>query len=244
MSKNKKESFFWTSYSDLMTSLFFIMLVLFVLSMVIVKQNARKANETISHVLDSVQNSLDSVRVSNEQLTRILRIDEQFKPLQESGLFKYYPDTRKFVAKDLIGQEIFNPNSVEIRKEYIEPTLKVGQQLEATLRELTRSTEFKYLLVIEGNMANYYDKSRRLDVDHTESYINSYRRALAVYDLWRNHRIDLRKYGVEVLICGSGMNGLDRDSNEDNNKRFTIQIIPKVSSPQSNVAQSNTKRWL
>ena len=27
----KKESFFWTSYSDLMTSLFFIMLVLFIL---------------------------------------------------------------------------------------------------------------------------------------------------------------------------------------------------------------------
>lgn len=225
MSKNKKESFFWTSYSDLMTSLFFVMLVLFVLSLVIVKQSARKSNEDITRVLDSV-------KVSNEQLTRILKIDEQFRPLQESGLFKYYPDTRKFVAKDLIGQEIFNPNSVEIRSEYIEPTLKVGQQLEATLRELTRSTDFKYLLVIEGNMANYYDRSLRLDVDHTESYVNSYRRALAVYDLWRSHKIDLRKYGVEVLICGSGMNGLDRDPNENNNKRFTIQIIPKVSSPK------------
>ena len=32
MAKRKKESFFWISYSDLMTSLFFIMLVLFVLS--------------------------------------------------------------------------------------------------------------------------------------------------------------------------------------------------------------------
>lgn len=237
MSKNTKESFFWTSYSDLMTSLFFIMLVLFVLSLVIVKQSARKSNEDIRRVLDSVSYSLDSVKVSNDQLTRILKIDEQFRPLQESGLFKYYPDTRKFVAKDLIGQEIFNPNSVEIRREYIEPTLEVGRQLEATLKELTRSTDFKYLLVIEGNMANFYDRSLRLDVDHAESYINSYRRALAVYDLWRSHRIDLRKYGVEVLICGSGMNGLDRDPNENNNKRFTIQIIPKVSSPKSNVKE-------
>ena len=32
MAKKKKESFFWISYSDLMTSLFFILLVLFVLS--------------------------------------------------------------------------------------------------------------------------------------------------------------------------------------------------------------------
>ena len=31
----KKESFFWTSYSDLMTSLFFVMLVLFILVIVL-----------------------------------------------------------------------------------------------------------------------------------------------------------------------------------------------------------------
>lgn len=227
MSKNKKESFFWTSYSDLMTSLFFIMLVLFVLSMVIVKQNARKANEKITHVLDSVQNSLDSVKVSNEQLTRILKIDEQFKPLQESGLFKYYPDTRKFVAKDLIGQEIFNPNEVVIKPEFRQKTLEVGRVLDDLLRELTKNKDFKYQVVIEGNMANTWDK--RYSMDLNESYIASYKRALAVYKLWNDNGIYLRKYGVEVLICGSGMNGLDRDVIEDNNKRFSIQIIPKVS---------------
>ena len=32
MSKKKRESFFWTSYSDLMTSMFFVMLTLFVLA--------------------------------------------------------------------------------------------------------------------------------------------------------------------------------------------------------------------
>jgi len=230
MSKNKKESFFWTSYSDLMTSLFFIMLVLFVLSMVIVKQNARKANEEISRVLDSVQNSLDSVKVSNEQLTRILKIDEQFKPLQESGLFKYYPDTRKFVAKDLIGQEIFNPNEVVIKPEFKQKTLEVGRVLDNLLRELTANKEFKYQVVIEGNMANTWDKKYNNNLD--DSYIASYKRALAVYKLWNDNNIDLRKYGVELLICGSGLNGLDREPIEDNNKRFTIQIIPKVSRPK------------
>ena len=236
MSKNKKESFFWTSYSDLMTSLFFIMLVLFVLSLVIVKQSARKANENMRHLLDSVSYSLDSVKVSYEQLNRILKIDEQFLPLQESGLFKYYPETRKFVAKDLIGQEIFKPNSVIIKSEYIETTLMIGRELERTLKELSQNKGFKYLLVIEGNMANTYD--HRYGIDAEISYVDSYKRALAVYDLWRNHGISLRKYGVEVLICGSGMNGLDRDPIEDNNKRFTNQIIPKVSSPQSNIVKT------
>lgn len=223
MSKNKKESFFWTSYSDLMTSLFFIMLVLFVLSMVIVKQNARKANEAITHVLDSV-------KVSNEQLTRILKIDEQFKPLQESGKFKYYPETRKFVAKDLIGQEIFNPNEVVIKSEFKQKTLEVGIALENLLQELTKNKDFKYQVVIEGNMANTWD--HKYNKDNDDSYIASYKRALAVYKLWNDNGILLRKYGVEVLICGSGLNGLDREPKEDNNKRFTIQIIPKVSRPK------------
>jgi outer membrane protein OmpA-like peptidoglycan-associated protein len=198
--------------------------------MVIVKQNARKANEEISRVLDSVQNSLDSVKVSNEQLTRILKIDEQFKPLQESGLFKYYPDTRKFVAKDLIGQEIFNPNEVVIKPEFKQKTLEVGRVLDNLLRELTANKEFKYQVVIEGNMANTWDKKYNNNLD--DSYIASYKRALAVYKLWNDNNIDLRKYGVELLICGSGLNGLDREPIEDNNKRFTIQIIPKVSRPK------------
>ena len=232
MSRNKKESFFWTSYSDLMTSLFFIMLVLFVLSLVVIKKSAREANRKLEVVLDSVRYSLDSVKVSNEQLTRILKIDDQFRPLQESGLFCYYPETRKFVAKDLVGQEIFDPNSVVIKPEYREKTLAVGRQLEATLKKLSQTNDFKYLLVIEGNMANFYDKSKRVSKDSKSSYEDSYKRALAVYSLWNENGIDLRRNGVEVLICGSGMNGLDRDKNENNNKRFTIQIIPKISSPK------------
>ena len=32
MTKQRKESYFWTSFSDLMTSMFFVMLVLFILT--------------------------------------------------------------------------------------------------------------------------------------------------------------------------------------------------------------------
>jgi hypothetical protein len=47
--------------------------------------------------------------------------------------------------------------------------------------------------------------------------------------LWISNNVNFRKSNVEVLISGSGFNGLCREDNETNNKRFSIQIIPKVS---------------
>jgi hypothetical protein len=213
MSKHKKESFFWTSYSDLMTSLFFIMLVLFVLVIVLLHNKISEQGATI------------------EELKRITRIDEQFNPLIESGTFKYYPNSKKFVAKDLIGQEIFEPTKTEILEKFESVTINVGREVEKLLKQLSETNkDFSYQLVIEGNMANDWKNS--IDKDHIWGYKTSYERALAVYLLWHNAEIDLRKYNTEILICGSGFNGLDRDPVEDNNKRFSIQIIPKISPKQ------------
>ena len=75
-------------------------------------------------------------------------------------------------------------------------------------------------------MANSWDK--KFSTDSEYGYKKSYERALAVYDLWSNNNIDLRKYNSEILISGSGFNGLCRDKVEENNKRFSIQIIPKI----------------
>jgi hypothetical protein len=166
-----------------------------------------------------------------EQQNRILRIDEQFKPLQDAGIFKYYERSRKFVAKDLLGVEIFNPNSAVILNQYRSITLEIGYAIENTLKMLhTQNPDFRYLLLIEGNVANTFDK--RYNKDGIYGYKLSYERALAVYLLWQQSGINLRKYNTEVLLCGSGWNGLDRDVIEDYNKRFSIQIIPKVSSPK------------
>lgn len=75
-------------------------------------------------------------------------------------------------------------------------------------------------------MANAYNP------DDEQMYELSFRRALALYSRWRDLGLDYRKYNTEVFICGSGFNGRHRDQvNEDNNKRFTIQIIPKISRP-------------
>ena len=45
--------------------------------------------------------------------------------------------------------------------------------------------------------------------------------------------LDLRKYNTEIIIAGSGFNGNNRDNKvEENNKRFIIQIIPKIMRPE------------
>ena len=75
-------------------------------------------------------------------------------------------------------------------------------------------------------MANDFKKPK--PVDRPDFYLKSYERALAVYNLWLKNGINFRQYDVEVMICGSGLNGLCRDPVEENNKRFSIQIIPKV----------------
>ncbi len=76
---------------------------------------------------------------------------------------------------------------------------------------------------------------RKYDPDNRFMYILSYKRALALYNKWDSQGFDFRKYNTEILIVGSGFNGINRDNViEDNNKRFVIQIIPKISRPEIN----------
>jgi len=227
----KKNNIFWIGFSDLMSSLFFIMLVLFVLAIgflnIQMKDNEEiiKQNEKLIAELKLREKGLIEER---ERLEKLLNLEKQFEPLIIDNSFHYLSDCKKFIVKDLMGIEIFEPNKVDIKNEYIERTKIAGRKIEKFLIELNRQNkELTYLLVIEGNMANDYKDPK--PIDRPDFYIKSYQRALAVYNLWLAEGINFRKYNVEVMLCGSGLNGLCRDPIEDNNKRFSIQIIPKVS---------------
>lgn len=197
------------SFSDLMTSLFFVVLVLYVLTYVMLKKE---------------QNKLE---IENEKLNQILQLEQQFKPLQNDDDFIYLQDCKKYISKELNSIEIFEPNKSTILEKYKSSTVNVGNKLEDLLKDLNvANANFSYLIIIEGNMANSWDK--KFSTDSEYGYKKSYERALAVYNLWSNNNIDLRKYNSEILISGSGFNGLCRDKVEENNKRFSIQIIPKI----------------
>lgn len=223
MARNKSNTF-WLSYSDLMTSLFFIMLVLFIVCIVKMKG-----------VNTELVKERNEANVKMEQYKRLLQLDEQFKVLSQSSALTYIEEKKTFVAKDFIGIEIFVPNDDKIKSEYIGRVDKVGQSLQQIVRNLYKQNpQLSFQLVIEGNAAIKFErlKSHTFDPDNAEMYKLSYRRALALYNRWKSNGLNFRDYNTEVLICGSGFNGINRDMRkEDNNKRFVIQIIPKISRP-------------
>lgn len=219
----KRNSIFWIGYSDLMTSMFFIMLVLFTIT---IGYLLSKINEN-TDLIEDLESTRDSLIISNEGYQKLLNLEEQFKPLTGDSSFFYLPDCKKFLVRDLMGIEIFDPDQTTLKNEYVERTVMAGKKIDSFLNDLNeQNVGFSYLLVIEGNMANDFYNPR--PIDRPDYYMKSYERALAVYNLWLNHGINFRKYNVEVLICGSGLNGICRDTIEENNKRFSIQIIPKV----------------
>ena len=117
----------------------------------------------------------------------------------------------------------------------------VGTDLTRILQAL-HNDKFHYQLVIEGNAAIKWDqlKANTYNPDNTEMYYLSYRRALALYNRWRIvGKHDFRKFNTEIIIAGSGFNGNNRDKKvEENNKRFIIQILPKINRPDPDKGQN------
>lgn len=226
MARRADNGSFWLSYSDLMTSMFFIMLVLF---MVCVVKMANTNNYLRAATAEATGRA--------EEAENILHLSEQFEELSRSTRLAYDDERRTFYARDFRGVEIFQSESDVIKPEYMAKVDSVGFDLDDILRRLNeRNSTFCYQLVIEGNAAIWWEdrRSGNYNPDDEAMYFLSYRRALALYRRWREKGIDLRRYNTEILIAGSGFNGINRDQRwEDNNKRFVIQIIPKVARPDS-----------
>ena len=232
MATNNKKALFWTSYSDLMTSLFFAVLVLFVV--VVVAMGT--VNRQVQEAKEKLEKALEDANATNEQLNHILRLQAQFNTLTASSSLKYDEQKRMFYAKDFVGIEIFKPNEAVIKDEYLETVNKVGVDIKKLIDTLkVHNRDFKYQLVIEGTAAIPYKELRAgtFNPDNMGMYELSYRRALALYNKWKG--LNFRESNTEIIIAGSGFNGVNRDNIvEDNNKRFIIQIIPKIEKPAGN----------
>lgn len=234
MKRHEDNGSFWLSYSDLMTSMFFIMLVLFIVCLVKVSMSYKE----LEREKQKTEQILAETQATNEQLQQILQLDQQFKELSNSSVLGYDEEKKMFFAKDFVGVEIFNPNDDNIKPEYLDKVKEVGEALKIILEKLhSENPRFSYQLVIEGTAAIKWDQkvAGTFNPDNQEMYWLSYRRALALYNKWRSQGLNLRDYNTEIIIAGSGFNGINRDNRvEDNNKRFIIQIIPKVSRPKPN----------
>lgn len=213
MKTNKNDSF-WPSYTDLMTSLFFIMLVLYVLTYV-------RLNTTI--------------KLQQDKLDIIEAVEENLKPLKsESSLFIYEEQYKRFkLSFDVkFGNNQSRINDVELENYAvtIDNIDKAGEKLKSIIDNLksTKDANSKlknvsYILVIAG----YASRSG----EEIHNYELSYQRALALRNYWRTKGIDFeRGYDnlIDLQIAGNGWGGLGRLDNDADNQRFLIQIFPKI----------------
>lgn len=194
MARKRHKDSFWLSYSDLMTSLFFIMLVLFVVCICKMKITNFQLNTASKEA-----------NATNEQLQQILQLETQFKELSKSSDLKYIEEKKMFVAKDFIGVEIFNPNKDVIKPEYIATVDRVGNSLQEIVQRLhEKNPNLNFQLVIEGNAAIPWEqlKENTYNADNIQMYELSYHRALALYRRWKLKGFDFRNYNTEVIIAG------------------------------------------
>lgn len=198
--KTKHSNFFWPSYTDLMTSLFFIMLVLYVLTFVKLKLQQK---------------------VTEEQLNKIKEITNAVKELP-TEYFKYDEKNKRFELKKAI---LFDNKASDIKEEYNGYLYDVGTRLEQLIKDLKYKNErysfgkIRYLVVIEGMASND---------NYQNNYELSYQRALALYNFWQRRAIRFDPEICEMQIAGSGTGGVGRDTIETNNQKFLIQIVPKI----------------
>lgn len=224
----KSGSHFWPSYSDLMTSLFFIMLVMFVLTIVSLRNSLIEAERLR--------------QISEEQLKSVQQIQEAVNQLptdyfEEDITNKRWTLKRAYSPNFRTGD--FNINILNDTTNLV----KVGNSLMKVIDNLNKMKEdpmykdmdITYLVVIEGMASkdNYYDNDAL-----------SYKRALSLYYLWKRNGISFEKSQCEVQISGSGVRGRGRfnadgrrPKDEIKNQRIMIQIVPKIGNLGKNFHQ-------
>lgn len=217
----KKSNFFWVGYSDLMTSMFFIMMVLF---FVTVKQLYNRVGvlEKEKEILETVQKNVEKLK-DNEEL---FAYDKEYK--------RY---TLKFDVQfksDKFHLDSLELNNYENTKKKLEKTGTELKKIIDNLAELKKSDEryqnISYMIVVAGSA------SRLGGSDH--NYELSYQRAYNLYKFWRDELgidFDAPKYHdlVEFQIAGNGFGGVGRIAPttgvyNEKNQRFIINVIPKL----------------
>lgn len=209
MAKKKKESYFWTSYSDLMTNLFFVMLMLFILAIALLHREMVQ----IGKERDATKEELEKI---NEIRTAIQNIDTTY--------FQYDEDYKKHILKTKVKFQTGSSNINDLDDATKDELLAVRDTIKSFLDKLLQKDgSASYLLVIEGQASkDKYALNNQL----------SYDRALSLFKLWfpdqKNTTLRFFNLPCEVVIAGAGfMEGKPRDAENAANQRFLIQIMPQ-----------------
>lgn len=252
----KKGSFFWVGFADLMTSLFFIMLVLASLSFVFFGNERKELTAKIQELNEiktklensktMLENSKDSLKILAEKAIVIQTVDNLLLPLKQNpALFRYDSIYKRFnlafEVKFERGRYNFNSNDIDnfnVAKSKIDDMgrelLRIIKQLDQKRISDSAFRNVSYLIVVSGSAS-------KLPGDVTDlNYELSYKRAYNLYKYWRDQSgidFDDPRYHrfLEFQIAGIGEGGVNRFRrdpgiwiSEEKNQRFIINIIPKI----------------
>lgn len=245
----KNNGSFWPSYVDIMTTLFAITLVLFVVSFArfkIKESELRENNEILQTLVDEYENIITVYStVSKIDSTNYFGYNEQF--LKHLFTVDVEYQTKEFHI-DKLKLDLIDVNAAnKVRSDII----TAGNLVKSTIQSIETSdsvdSNIKFLVVIEG-------QSSKIGFDEgpwKNNYTLSYLRAQYLNEFWKAHGIDIDAIPrCELIISGSGEQGVPRNipneselresfSNpsdyqkawneiEMSNQRFLIHIVPVI----------------
>jgi curved DNA-binding protein CbpA len=215
-----RNNFFWPSYVDLMTALFLVMLVLFVLSY---KQFQDKQKANV--------NLIAELKVKAAEKEKLDEIQAALKRLEDPRYFAY---NQRYKRYELNFPVEFQPQRYDLPSKSRQPLIEAGRFLLRQMRALDRADNVQYLVVVEGRAAKnpaLPDTDPR-NLDGAAVRQLSYNRAMEVIRLWESAGLRFPN-NLELVAAGSGFKGVGRYTGfreEAKNKRFIIQIQPKIGS--------------
>jgi hypothetical protein len=199
----KSNDYFWLSYSDLMTSLFFVMLVLFVLVFSIMKyeQNRLKLKLGEYEKIEEIKLAINSI---------------------DTNYFRYDSIYKKHILNVQTHFSNESNDIMDIPTATRNSLVRAGNLMVNLISNLPQEENINYLIIVEGQASrdNWWGNDEL-----------SYRRALALKQLWINNNINFTNIeNCELVIAGSGQEGVPRlqPDRPPNNQRFLIHIVPKV----------------
>lgn len=244
----KKSNLFWIGLSDLMISMFFIMLVIAVVQIGI---NVNKQDENLELIKETVKLKKkveileDQAVVLKEEKKVIETVQKNIEKLKEKeDLFQYDSIYKRytlrfnvefFKAKNEISKNDIKDYDVTRRKliQTGKELFKIVENLDKLKKENDSYKEISYMIVISGSAS----KTGLTDKNYELSYLRAYN----LYKFWKNELgvdFDNRKYHnlIELQIAGNGIGGVGRvevahgKNYTEKNQRFIINVIPKLGS--------------
>lgn len=226
--KSNTDEHFWPSYVDLMTSIFFVMLVLFIVSYVLLV-NKLKETEHLKRLAEIKASELDLIKGVKSTVESLLEDTTFFVYEKKYNRYRLAQNI-EFEKNEYEINELNVKNFSEVKKQLTETGKRVRLTLDSLLYKKKFDPQYRnisYVMIITGRAS----EEGLEDVN----YHLSYNRAYSLYQFWKSNVTDFDnpltyRAIVDFQIAGVGSGGIGRfpASEDSKNRGFIIQIIPKI----------------